>query len=184
MTLIVELLLYGPRASGRGDPGDRKVSCGIGSGTRLQLIKLHLIIKTFIYSHSLMKHHAACWCPRRDTHTPNHSTHTQAVSLPLFHTLPLLTSSVTLTAHMQSDQNNIHTFFYKKKHTLIHACQLQALSQRHKQRANSIKPSAQHFHHCSLESLSEVLRLFLKGRGPSSLNHHTTFVCSISVQNV
>lgn len=131
---------------GGGIPVTGRFSCGIGSGTRLQLIKLHLIIKTFIYSHSLMKHHTACWCHRTDTHTLNHSTHTQAVSLPLFHTLPLLTSSVTLTAHMQSDHNNIHTFFYKKKTYIIHACQLQALSQRHKQRANSIKPSAQHFH--------------------------------------
>lgn len=57
---------------------------------------------------------------KRHTHTPNHSTHTQAVSLPLFLTLPLLTSSVTLTAHMQSDQNNIHTFFNKKAH--INTC--------------------------------------------------------------
>lgn len=119
-----------------------------------------------------MKHHTACWCPR--THT-----HTGAVRLPLVHTLPRQTSSLTRTAHMQSDTNNIHSLFYEKAH-IMHACQLQAPSRRHKQRANGIKPSAQHFH----QHKTELLRLFLKVWGVSSLKRRIRFACNISVQNV
>ncbi len=132
---------------GRGPLGSRwqegmgreqEVGCACSWSNSIWWLRFHLGSFTNETSHGLLM--------SENRHTRSITQHTQELSAShSFTHCPRLTSSVTLTAHMQSDPNNIHTFFYRKTH-LIHACQLQAPSRRHKQRANGIKPSAQHFH--------------------------------------
>lgn len=124
-----------------------------------------------------MKHHAACWCPRTDTHARSLNTHRSCQPPTRSHTPTSNIISHTYSTHAVRPKQHSH-FILRK--SIMHTCQLQAPSRRHKQRTNGIKPSTQHFH----QHKTAALRLFLKVWGVSSLKRRTSFACDISVQNV